>query len=147
MRILEMMGQMLARITKLRASGLYGEALAMVIDAQEKLFGRPASEFASVAVADQLRLLRLDESRAVAQGKCLAYASTLKEAGLVYQAQGNESMAASAFELALYVTLTIAVEPDASIDELRPQIAQLLGALPPDQIHAPIRELLDRIQF
>lgn len=146
MQILEMMGEMLRRAIKLRESGHLSEALSMLVLAQEKLFGRPAAAFASFDIAEQLRLLSIDETPENARTKCLAYASTLKEAGLIYQAHGKAMPAASAFQLALFVTLTVATDPRTPAKDLDPKIVQLLGLVEEDELYGPVAELLKKIR-
>ena len=104
MRMTEELCEFVARAVLLRDTGQLAQALQIAVQAQERLFARPAAEFAALPVDEQLRLLTLDESPDQARAKCLAYASILEEAGNVYQARGRDDLAASALQLALYVT-------------------------------------------
>jgi len=145
LRLIEMVGEMLRQVVRLREDGRIQEALWMLIAAQEKLFGRPAEEFVSLPIDEQLRRLTINESAENSRAKRLAYASALREAGLAYQARGEGALAESAFQLALYVTLTVAIEPDAADDHLRVQMAELMTRLAPDRLYPSTLELLARI--
>ncbi|HEX3729527.1 MAG TPA: hypothetical protein VHV47_06960 [Opitutaceae bacterium] len=135
-----------ARAVTLRDQGQLGQAMQSVVVAQERLFARPAAEFTALPVDEQLRLLCLDESSATARAKCLAYAAMLEEGGNVLRARGRDEMAASAWQLALYVTAWAALShpapagagPDAALARLR-------GHVPADQLQPPTRALLARL--
>lgn len=118
-------------------------ALLGVVQAQERLFGRPVSEFQGADVAAQLALLSQNESPDQAREKCLAYAEILDQAGRIYEGRRQPALAASAFQLALYVHLLVAERQDPS-EAQRQSIASLLEKIPPRELHAPVRELLDR---
>ncbi len=144
MRIAAMMAEMLRRISGLREAGSSEQALALIIVAQEKLFQRPVAAFAALDMAEQLRLLALDEPAEQGRAKQLAYAATLREAGLIYEARSRADAAVSAFQLALYILLFVAADDPARQADLRPQIRALLAAVPPEQLFAPTLELLKR---
>jgi hypothetical protein len=145
LRLIEELREFVARAVALRNTDQLGEALLTVVTAQERLFARPAVDFTSRAIDEQLRLLTIDESAETARGKCLAYASILREAGNVYRALGREDLAASAWQLALYVTLTVAVGNEGKAGELRPAIGDLRARLTDDALQPPVRELLARL--
>lgn len=145
LRLIEELREFVARAVALRNTDQLGEALLTVVSAQERLFARPAADFTSRAIDEQLRLLTIDESAETARGKCLAYASILREAGNVYQALGRDDLAASAWQLALYVTLTVAVGNQARAGELRPAIGELRARVAADSLQPPVRELLAQL--
>jgi hypothetical protein len=145
LRLIEELRECVTRAVALRNTDQLGQALLTIVAAQERLFARPAADFAARPIDEQLRLLTLDESAETARGKCLAYASILREAAHVYRARGRADLAASADQLALYVVLTVALGNPAQAEELRGSIAELRGRLPEDSLQAPVRELLARL--
>jgi hypothetical protein len=144
-RIIAMIGQMLARITALRQMGNYGEALQITMIAQEKLFGHPAAEFVMLPIADQLALLARGEPAPLARAKGQAYAALIKEAAQVYQARGDAALAASALELSLMVILTLASDPGSAPGEFKDEIADLSASIRIEDLHPPVRALLDHV--
>ena len=68
------------------------------------------------------------------------------EAGLVFQGKSQDTLAYSAFQLALHVLLLVAEEPGAVTPELRRGIATLRERLPAEELNAPTRELLARYE-
>ena len=125
--------------------GLLGEALMTLVRAQEKLFARPTAEFAGLPIDEQLRLLVLDETPDKARAKVLAYAALLTEGGKIYGGRSRHDLAASAFQLALYVTLTAAETDRARAGELQPAIAGLRARLNDGELNPPVRELLAKL--
>jgi hypothetical protein len=110
------------------------------------LFVRPAAEFRHLPIVDQLRLLKLGESAGMGREKCVAYATILEQAGLVFQGKNQDALAYSAFQLALHVLLLVASEPGAVTPELRSGIAKLRERVPTEELNAPTRELLARYE-
>lgn len=120
------------------------EALVSVVQAQERLFGRPAEEFRFPDVNAQLALLSEGETQENARAKCLAYATIMEQAGLIYEARGSRELAESAFQLALYVRLIVA-DQSQSAEDLQASIAWLVERVPAEQLHAPVLDLLERV--
>ena len=145
MRLIDELRTFVTRAIALRDNGQLDQALHTAVQAQERLFARPAAEFAARPVDEQLRLLTLDESPDQARAKCLAYASILEEAGNVYQARARDDLAAGALQLALYVRLTVALENEPRAAELRPSIETLHSRLAAVPLSPPVRELLDKL--
>jgi len=143
LRAIEQLRLMVASAVKLRDGGKLDQALLAIVSAQEKLFARPAPAFMGLGLDEQLHLLKIGESPDSAREKCLGYAAVLREAGLVYEARDKDDLALSAFQSALYVTLTVAVESKSSAEALSPKIAELMERVPTDLRHAPVKELLD----
>jgi hypothetical protein len=146
LRLIEQLRQFVAQALALRQAGKLDEALMALAHAQEKLFVRPAAEFRHLPIVDQLRLLKLGESTDMGREKCVAYATILEQAGLVYQGKGQETLAGSAFQLALHVLLLVAGEPGTVTPELRHGIAKLRERLPAEELNALTRELLARYE-
>jgi hypothetical protein len=134
-----------AQAVNLGDSGKLGEALMTMVRAQEKLFARPMAEFAPLGIDEQLRLLTVSELPERARAKVLAYALLLTEGGKIYGARGRRDLAASAFQLALYATLTVAAGDRDRAGELQPAIADLRSRLTDEELNPPVRELLDRL--
>jgi hypothetical protein len=145
LELIEELQAFVAQALNLADSGRLGEALMAMVRAQEKLFARPMAEFVSLGIDEQLRLLALDESPDRARAKLLAYAALLTEGGKIYGGRGRRDLAAGAFQLALHVTLTVAVGDPPRAGELRPAIAELRARLPGSTLNPPVRELLDRL--
>jgi hypothetical protein len=142
LRAIEQLRLMVAAAVKLRDGGKLDQALLAIVSAQEKLFARPAQAFMGLGLDGQLHLLKVGESPDSAREKCLGYAAVLREAGLVYEARDKDDLALSAFQSALYVTITVALESKSSAEALAPTIAELLERVPAERLHAPIKELL-----
>jgi hypothetical protein len=146
LRAIEQLRIMVAAAVKLRNGGQLDQALLAIVSAQEKLFARPASAFMRLELDEQLRLLRVGEAPDSAREKCLGYAALLREAGLVYEARDKPELAASAFQSALYIILTVAVEANQpASDNVTATIADLLDRLPIEQLHAPVKDLLAQL--
>jgi hypothetical protein len=54
-------------------------------------------------------------------------------------------LAASAFQLALYIHLIVAVQSPSDLDQLRGTINDLLTRIPQDQIYPPVKALLTQL--
>ena len=126
----------------LRTAGRYEEALHVVRNTQERLFGRKTAELAKLDLEEMLRLLRLDESPASGDEKILGYASLLRETGLVYEAMDRHDAAQSCFQLALQVMLTVVTGSKEQSAETWATLRELLARIPPDELHAPVVEML-----
>lgn len=142
LRAIEQLRLLVASAVNLRDKGKLDQALLAIVSAQEKLFARPAPAFMGLGLDEQLQLLKIGESPDSAREKCLGYAAVLREAGLVYEARDKNELAVSAYQSALYVALTVAVESKSSAATLSPSIAELFERVPPEQLQAPVKELL-----
>jgi hypothetical protein len=144
LRFIALLRQAIAQMLKLRATGCYEEALQVARNTQEKLFARKTAELATLDLEELLRLLRLDETRESGDEKVLGYASLLRETGLVYGAMDRNDSAQICFQLALHVMLTVVVGSKVQSTDAWALMRDLLARIPPDQLHAPVRELLDQ---
>ena len=142
LRYLVLIRQAIAQALKLRQAGQTDHALRIILNAQEKLFARPVSSFATLSVDEQLTLLAAGENADTVREKHLAYALLLREAGQTYLTRERPDLAVSAFQLALHVLLSTFVAPPAPTDEQRDLMRDLLARIPPDMLHAPVKELL-----
>ena len=145
LRYLELIRQFLAQAVKLRDGGNLDQALRVLFQAQEKLFARPASEFITRSLDEQLRLLTIGESKENARAKRIGYALLLREAGLIYVQRDRKDLAESAFQLALQIMLIVSVEAPTETEEHRPMIEELLSRVRPEQLHPPVTELLAKL--
>jgi hypothetical protein len=145
LRYLELIRQFLAQAVKLRDGGNLDQALRVLFQAQEKLFARPASEFITRSLDEQLRLLTIGESKENARAKRIGYALLLREAGLIYVQRDRNDLAESAFQLALQIMLIVSVEAPKETEEHRPMIEELLSRVRPEQLHPPVTELLAKL--
>jgi hypothetical protein len=147
LRLIEELAQLLAQVTKLRDGGRYDSALLMVLHAQERLFARPAAEFITRPVEDQVTLLVIADSAANGREKCLAYARLLTEAGNTYQAKDQPALALGAYRYALHVLL-LAQErlPGTNVSPLKERIGSLIDRLPDDELKNEVQGLLVQLQ-
>jgi hypothetical protein len=114
MRLIEELGQLISEVVKLRNRGSYDPALHTLLQAQERLFARPAQEFMPRSIEEQLHLLVVGETEANAREKCLMYAALLTEAGHTYVARGQTAVASGAYQLALHFLRSTALRYPAS---------------------------------
>lgn len=144
LRFIELIRVALSEAMRLREQKKYEQALIALVHAQEKLFARPTAEFIGLPIDEQLRLLNVAEPPAAARAKSLGYASLIREAGLVYQDRDRPDLAASAFQLALHVVLSVAVTLSEPDEQTQAALQDLLSRVPPDQLQEPVKELLQR---
>jgi len=133
--------RLIAQIVTLRLSGKIEEAAAVMMQAQEKLFGCPASDFAVLPLDDQLNLLARGMSPEQAREKMVGYA--LREAGVSYLEQDRKELAAGAFKTALHILLVVSLNYSGRDDALADLIRSTLANAPVEQVDAPIREMLE----
>jgi len=137
--------RLIAQIVTLRAARRYEEASAVTMQAQEKLFGCPASVFAVLPLADQLDLLAKGMSPQEAREKMVCYALLLREAGASYLERNRKELAAGAFKTALHILLAASLDGSGRDDELIDLIRSTLANTPVEQVDAPLREMLEAI--
>jgi hypothetical protein len=143
LRHVAMLRQLLAQALKLRSAGQTEQATIVLMQAQEKLFGRPPGEVMELGLDEQMRLLETGVSPAEARERQMGYALLLKEAGLCYADRDRPEVAAGAFKTALHIVLRLAASggpaPEAELLELS---RDLLARVPPELIDEPMKELL-----
>jgi len=142
-RLLTELRQVLAQVTKFREGGSHDSALATLLQAQERLFVRPAPEFMTLPVEKQVRLLVIGETDAAAREKCIVYATFLTEMGHTYRAKGQAPTAGAAYQLALRILLEAArqiASPDSP--DLRTGVAAVRQLVPADQLSPEMAALL-----
>jgi hypothetical protein len=145
LRHIAMLRQLLNQMLKLRSSGQHEQAMALMMQAQEKLFGRPPLEVIVLPLDDQLELLAKGISPEQAREKHVGYALLLREAGLSYAERDRNDLAASAFKAALYILLRVSMKDGRRDEALVDLIRSTLASTPAEQVDAPIREMLSAI--
>src|SRR5271170_2613839 len=110
--------RLLTQIVRLRLTGQFEQATAVMMQAQEKLFGCPASVFAVLPLDDQLNLLAKGMSPEQAREKMVGYALLLREAGVSYLERDRKELAAGAFKTALHVLLVASLDSSARDEAL-----------------------------
>ena len=158
LRFVDLLRQAIAESIKLREKGRPDQAMFALMVAQEKLFARPLAEFAPLPLEEQLRLLTLNEPAPTAREKVLGYARLLREAAFNYGARDRSDLAESTFQLALTVGLhgaldyidegaSAVVQPSVLSADAIEFLRDLLGRIPPQKLHAPVVEMLKRVQL
>jgi len=146
LRLLEDLGKLVLEATRFREAGRHDAALLTILQAQERLFARPAREFMARSVEQQLHLLAVGESDVNAADKCLAYANLLIEAGVTYQARGQAQPALGACQIALQIIeLAGRRFPDMDSAGPRARATTLLAAAPENDLKAQVVALLNRL--
>jgi hypothetical protein len=145
LRYVLLIRQAIAQALKLRQAGQPDHALRVLLNAQEKLFARPLASVTGLGLDEQLSLLAAGENAATAREKHHAYAALLREAGLVYLDRDRPELAIGAFQLALQVMLTVVVASPAPAEEQLDLMRDLLARIPPEMLHAPVKELLAEV--
>ena len=145
LRLIEELASYLAEIRRLRDGGSGDAALLTVLQAQQRLFARPAQEFMTRSLADQVHLLVIGETAADAREKCLAYATLLTEAGHTYQAREQTAVASGAYQLALHVLLLTAHQfPGPDRADMQARVAALLDRVVREDLNDNVKGLLNQ---
>lgn len=146
LRFINLLREAISEALRLRTAGNYEQALLTLLIAQEKLFARPAPQFVGLSLDEQLRLLSIGESPDNAATKVFGYGQLLREAGFIYEQRGRPDLAESAYQLALHVMLSAIVDARGpSRETMLGEARELLARVPPDQLHEPVKELLQRV--
>lgn len=127
---IQLLREFVARLLRRREAAGLQEAIQLALHLQEKLFMRPAAEFLQLEVKEQIAALKLGESPEAGRDKCLAYATLLKETAALYDLCDRPDLATGARQLALHVTLGVAVDlppGDASAQVLLAELNAALG--------------------
>jgi hypothetical protein len=144
-RTIAMLRRMLAQLVGMRAAGKHEQAMVILLQAQERLFGRPLSEVAALPLDGQLGILATGFSAAQARERYVCYALLLREAGISYRERDQGDLAGSAFKAALYVLLRAALTDSGEDEPLVELIRSTLASAPVEQVDAPIIRLLAAI--
>ena len=155
LRMVDLLRQAIVQSIKLREKGHPDQAMFALMVAQEKLFARRLAEFAPLPLEEQLRLLTIDEPPEAARQKVLIYAKLLGEAAFNYEARDRRDLAENTFQLALNVALhgVLSARDEAGNptegldDDTREFLGDLLKRIPPQSLHAPTMEMLQKLQL
>ncbi len=143
---IELLGQFIARLVNKRDEVGLHEAMHLALHLQEKLFAMPVAEFLRLEASGQIAALTAGESKANGQAKCLAYATLLRDTATLYRLQGRDELAAGARQLALHVTLSVALDSDSPGAPTDALVEELCAHFSHDDLHPPVRELLERYE-
>lgn len=145
LRQIDLLRQFVSRLAKRRTEPELDEALLLAFHLQEKLFPVPPAEFLRLDLDEQIATLRRGESREAGNARCRTYATLLKETAELYDYKGQPDLAAGARQLALYAALQVSVDDpaDAAAEQL---VRDLLPAIDPTTLHAPVAALLEQLR-
>jgi len=130
LRLIEQVGQLLARVIRQREEKAPQEALQSVMAACERLFGMEAVQLFQFTPEQHFAMLAEDETPDVARDKILMYAALNAEAGRCYVALNHSQLAQQSFLNALRLTLkTREKYSSAGWPAFAPSVTELLDLL------------------
>ncbi len=141
LRQIELLRQFVARLTTGKGDRELEEALLLSFHLQEKLLPMPPGDFLRLELAEQIEALRRNESPAAAHEKILTYAGLLAETAALYELKHRDDLAAGARQMGLYAALCATAEQPGD-PGARALVERLSATLTPDELHAPVAELL-----
>lgn len=100
LRLIEELGRFVREALRSGEPQRAEAALPALVQAQERLFARPAAQFADLPPETQVDLLAGGESAATAREKCLTYAAILDYAAELYDPAGRPALALASREWA-----------------------------------------------
>ena len=139
---IDLLRQFVARLLNKREPAGLDEALQLAFHLQEKLFPLPPADFLRLDVDQQVAALNTGESKADGQEKCLNYARLLKETATLYDLRGRSDLAAGARQLALHLTLAVALNQPVAPESVDALVDELQSGIDLENLHPPVRELL-----
>jgi hypothetical protein len=143
LRIIDEVGELLARIVFQRTKSRPQDALQSVVGACERLFGLESDKLFQFTPEQQYAMLIEHEPPAIAAQKVLLYAALNAEAGKIYTALGNQPMAHGSFVNALRLTLKADISfPHERQPAFAPRVPDLLDALKAAPLDAETAALL-----
>ena len=93
LRLIEELGRFVREALRSGEPQRAEAALPALVQAQERLFARPAAQFVELTPEAQADLLARGESAATAREKCLTYAAILDYAAELYDPAGRPALA------------------------------------------------------
>lgn len=99
-RLIEELGRFVREVIRSGEARQIDSAVPAIVQAQEKLFARPATTFLTRPLEEQIDLLAAGESAATAAEKCVTYAGILRLAAQVYSAKQRDVLAHSSEQIA-----------------------------------------------
>jgi len=145
LRQIDLLRQFVKRVIQKRPDPELDEALLLALHLQEKLFPLPPAEFLQLELAEQIALVRRNESPAGGNARCVAYAALLAETARLYEHKGLPDFAAGARQMGLYAALS-AVLDDPAQTEASLLARDLLAQLDVKTLHPPVIALLERVR-
>ncbi len=100
LRLLEELGRFVREALRSGERPKIEAALPELVQAQNKLFARPAAEFLGQPLEAQIDLLVQGESAETAVEKCVIYAGILHQAAQLYDSLGRPALALGSRQLA-----------------------------------------------
>jgi hypothetical protein len=130
LRIIDEVGEFLARVVFQRGKNRPEEAMQSVVQAGERLFGLDADQLFQFTPDQQFAMLAEHEAPDIAGQKVRLFAALNAEAGKIYTTLGNPRMARSCFINALRFTLKAQADfPNENPPAYTPRVPDLLDAL------------------
>lgn len=127
LRIIDQVGQLLARMIRQRRGNTPQEALQSLMAACERLFGMEAVQLFQFTPDQHYAMLTENEDAQGAREKVLMYAALNAEAGQCYVALSQPKLAQQSFINALRLTLKVQAQfPSDSRPEFAPNESELL---------------------
>lgn len=143
LRLIDEVGQLLARAVFQRKGGREQEALHSVVESCERLFGLEASQLFQFTPDRHFFMLTDGEETDNARAKVLIYAALNLEAGRNYAALKKPELARVSFLNALRFTLRARLSfPTDTPPPYTPQVAELLDLLEDEPLDPEIAGLL-----
>jgi hypothetical protein len=145
MRQIDLLRQFVKRVVQQRPDPELDEALLLAFHLQEKLFPLPPAEFLRLELAEQIAMLRRNESRADGNARCVNYAALLAETAQLYEHKGEPDFAAGARQMGLYAALSVVVD-DTANTEANLLARELLVRLDAKSLQPPVIALLEQLK-
>lgn len=130
LRLIEQVGQLLARVIQQRRQRAPQEALQSIMAACERLFAMEAVRLFQFTPDQHVLMLAEGEDEVTARNKILMYAALTAEAGRCYTELAQPQLAAASFVNALRLTLKARLDyPADTWPDFAPKTAELLQQL------------------
>lgn len=142
---LDLLRQFVARLLRRQEPATLSEALQLALHLQEKLLPLPVPDFLRLEVSGQIAALRQGQSAEAGRSRCLTYARLLQETAKLYALSGRDDLATGARQLALHVTLSVAIDLPPGDTSASVLLAELTSALGQTELHPPVRELREQL--
>lgn len=137
---IELLRQFVARLVRDCQPAQSDEALQLAFNLQERLFPVPVAEFLDLTALEQFHALAHHALPDDANERCLTYVELLVHTATIYELRGRDDLANGARQLALHLALLTAQRYPSS--EAGRIVGLLRGMLEPNELHAPVRQLL-----
>ena len=147
LRLIEQLGQFLARVLQQRKQNAPQEALQTIMAAFERLFGLEAVQIFQFTPDQHIAMLADGELPETAREKVLMYAALTAEAGHCYVTLGQPKLAQQSFLSALRLVLKARLQfPGDQLPEFAPKTDALLALLDDTPLDGGTRDLLAAVE-